>query len=78
MNKIGFRGGPFAGAPFKTNKSCILVDEYDTSHLAMTYTALLIHVILGDDLSRIDRNLIIASLAQLQHADGRFLCILIS
>lgn len=35
------------------------LDHYKWGHLAMTYTAIAILVILGDDLSRLDREAII-------------------
>jgi len=44
---------------------------YDSGHIAMTYTALLSLVILGDDLSRVNRAAVITGLRQLQLADGR-------
>jgi len=44
---------------------------YDSGHIAMTYTALLSLVILGDDLSRVNKSAVIAGLRQLQLVDGR-------
>jgi len=38
----------------------------------MTYTALLSLIILGDDLSRVNRPAVVAGLRWLQLADGRF------
>ena len=44
---------------------------YDTGHIAMTYTALLSLLILGDDLSRVNKKGVIAGLRCLQLSDGR-------
>jgi len=45
--------------------------EYDCSHIAMTYTALASLLILGDDLSRVNRPAVIGALKALQLPDGR-------
>ena len=45
--------------------------DYDCSHIAMTYTALASLVILGDDLSRVNRPAVIEGLKALQLPDGR-------
>ena len=45
--------------------------EYDCSHIAMTYTALASLLILGDDLSRVNRPAVIEALKILQLPDGR-------
>jgi prenyltransferase beta subunit len=44
---------------------------HDCGHIAMTYTALLTLLILGDDLSRVNKSAILAGLRQLQLEDGR-------
>ena len=44
----------------------------DSGHLAMTYTALATLIILGDDLSRIDRKSISKGLKRMQNSDGSF------
>ena len=46
---------------------------YDSGHIAMTYTALLTLLILGDDLSRVNKSAVLAGLRQLQLRDGRLL-----
>jgi geranylgeranyl transferase type-1 subunit beta len=61
----GFRGGSFLGSPFNP-KSSSPVNEYDCSHLTMTYTALCILIVLRDDLSKVDSKSIIKSLRKLQ------------
>ena len=55
------------------------VYDYDCSHIAMTYTALASLVILGDDLSRVNRSAVIEGLKALQLSDGRseYYCTLI-
>lgn len=45
---------------------------YDSGHVAMTYTALCSLLILGDDLSRVDRQAILYGLKNLQRSDGSF------
>ena len=44
----------------------------DSGHLAMTYTALATLIILGDDLSQVDRASISAGLQKMQQPDGSF------
>ena len=44
----------------------------DSGHLAMTYTALATLIILGDDLSRVDRKSISRGLKKMQNLDGSF------
>jgi len=46
--------------------------EYDTANMAMTYTALCCLLILGDDLSRVEKKSIISSFKYLQQPDGSF------
>jgi geranylgeranyl transferase type-1 subunit beta len=46
--------------------------DADQSHLAMTYTALAVLRMCGDDLSRVDRRAVTSALRQLQLADGSF------
>lgn len=71
MDKCGFQG---------TNAFSILVDNqivpcnenFANGHLAMTYTGLATLVILGDDLSRVDRTAVISGVRALQQEDGSF------
>ena len=44
---------------------------YDCSHIAMTYTALACLLILGDDLSRVNKAAVLSGVKQLQLEDGR-------
>ncbi len=71
--RMGFRGAPFAGAPHQPHTEQSPVDNYDTAHLAMTYTAMCALIVLGDDLSRIDRNTIIQGMSSLQQSNGSFI-----
>ncbi len=63
----GFRGSGYLGAPFEVEGSRSSSD-YDGGHLAMTYTALAILTILGDDLSRVHRERTLAFVRSLQDA----------
>lgn len=65
----GFRGSTAT----KTAESSI----YDTAHLPATYFAIALLLILGDDLSRLDRTVILKSLKILQNGDGSFSPVLI-
>ncbi|CAG8583138.1 10654_t:CDS:2 [Diversispora eburnea] len=63
-------GSPFSGLPFNPNGSRISKLPFDAANLAMTYTALACLLILGDDLSRVDRHAIINALKYLQKENG--------
>jgi len=69
------RCGGFQGATtlniLDSPENCA-IDIYKWGHLAMTYTSLAILVILGDDLSRVDRRAIIDGVAAVQRPDGSF------
>ena len=47
------------------------LNKYEDGHIAMTYTALCCLLILGDDLSRVNREAIIAGLRSVQLNNGR-------
>ncbi|CEP11352.1 hypothetical protein [Parasitella parasitica] len=66
----GFRGSPWSGRKFDPNAKTCEFQHYDSSHIANTYTALLNLLILGDDLSRVNRKAIIQTLKSLQQEDG--------
>ncbi|KAF9916083.1 Geranylgeranyl transferase type-1 subunit beta, partial [Modicella reniformis] len=77
-------GGPFSGLPFQSssessqqqNVGCECgshVTVYDSAHLTMTYTALLMLILLGDDLSRVAKEPILQSLRKLQLPSGCFI-----
>ncbi|XP_054718149.1 geranylgeranyl transferase type-1 subunit beta-like [Uloborus diversus] len=63
----GFRGTVLCS--LNENKNFEICDR---AHIAMTYTALSTLLILGDDLSRVDKTSIIESLKGLQLSDGSF------
>ncbi|CAM6128103.1 unnamed protein product [Calypogeia fissa] len=67
---FGFRGSPSIGIPFSPDGAQPLL--YDGGHLAMTYSALAILTILGDDFSRVSREAISKSIRALQQPDGSF------
>lgn len=48
-----------------------VLHPYDSGHVAMTYTGLCSLLILGDDLSRVNRQACLAGLRALQLEDGR-------
>lgn len=58
---------------FNFSKGC----DYDCSHIAMTYTALASLLILGDDLSRVNKPAVIEALKALQLPDGRSVLLLV-
>lgn len=72
IKKCGFKGSPFLGNTFDTKGSFTASDVYEGSHIAMTYTALLLLVILGDDLSRVNIKAIVHGLKALQLENGSF------
>merc|ERR1712216_550397 len=70
------RGSPFLGMPLHGGPDggcgCALHHCNDTGHIAMTYTALAVLVLLGDDLGGVSVDGIKAHLATLQAEDGAF------
>lgn len=48
-----------------------VLHPYDSGHVAMTYTGLCSLLILGDDLSRVNKEAVLAGLKVLQLEDGR-------
>jgi len=71
----GFIGGTFLGTSSSTAESCSSHNIYNHGHIAMTYTALATLKTLGDDLQRVDRQAILATLPKLQRSDGSFQCV---
>jgi len=67
-SRCGFRGS----STFKLESGDHPTNHHDYGHIAMTYTALAILVILGDDLSRIDKESLCKGLRSLQLPDGSF------
>jgi len=72
IENCGFRGGSFFGRPY--NPECVGCEAmlHDKSHIAMTYTALAILAICGDDYSKVERKAITEALKHLQQDDGSF------
>ena len=67
----GFRGAGYVGAPFIEGgapPTCSL----DTGHIAHTYTALALLVMLGDDLRGVHCEATLRHVRRLQSADGSF------
>ncbi|KAI9342936.1 geranylgeranyltransferase type I beta-subunit-like protein [Obelidium mucronatum] len=70
---FGFRGSTSSGRPHNPHQTCSESWHHDTSHIAMTYTALTMLVILGDDLSRVNREAIVSALKCCQTEAGSFI-----
>ena len=68
LSKCGFRGSP----ALKLSSNPLPSHPYDHGHIAMTYTALASLLVLGDDLSRLDRSAVIAGVRALQLPDGSY------
>ncbi|XP_043226586.1 geranylgeranyl transferase type-1 subunit beta-like [Amphibalanus amphitrite] len=66
LSRAGFRGSP-------ANSSGAPLNQWDCSHVTMTYTALATLLVLGDDLSRVDRAALLSGLRALQLPGGSFL-----
>lgn len=69
LGYCGFRGSSTLLTGSDKNKQ---TNEYDCSHVTMTFSALNTLVTLGDDLERLDKKAIIDSLKMLQLEDGSF------
>lgn len=69
----GFRGGTFIPRASSDSDSNGGLDYMDGGHITMTYSALATLVILGDDLSRVDRSSIMDGIQKLQQPDGSFI-----
>lgn len=67
----GFRGGSSLAA-CREKGSSDAMSWLDCGHITMTYTALASLVIMGDDLSLVDRPAVMAHVAALQCPDGSF------
>ncbi|KAK7083123.1 Geranylgeranyl transferase type-1 subunit beta [Halocaridina rubra] len=70
--KGGFRGGSSLASCRSSEEYLENIDSFDCGHITMTYTALASLLILGDDLSRINKKSILAHVAALQCQDGSF------
>lgn len=75
MQNCGFRGSTFFGKPFNPTCASTKQQLHDQHHIAMTYTALVILRILGEDYSKVNKKAIAQGLKQLQQPDGSFSCV---
>ncbi|CAF90463.1 unnamed protein product, partial [Tetraodon nigroviridis] len=71
LSRCGFRGSSYMGIPYST-KGPGVSHPYDSGHVAMTYTGLCSLLILGDNLSRVNKQACLAGLRALQMEDGSF------
>uniref|UniRef100_A0AAY4DFF7 Geranylgeranyl transferase type-1 subunit beta n=1 Tax=Denticeps clupeoides TaxID=299321 RepID=A0AAY4DFF7_9TELE len=71
LGRCGFRGSSHIGVPYST-KGPGCPHPFDSAHVAMTYTGLASLIILGDDLSRVNKQACLAGLKALQLEDGSF------
>ncbi|KAK2705023.1 hypothetical protein QYM36_017166 [Artemia franciscana] len=81
LKKCGFKGSLYATDVFQFQSGRLLKgnesrSHLDTSHIAMTYTGLSCLIIMGDDLSGVDRSAISAGIKALQLENGNFCCTL--
>ncbi|XP_076465459.1 geranylgeranyl transferase type-1 subunit beta-like [Babylonia areolata] len=74
LSQCGFRGSSALGHSFH-GKCADKAIPYDSGHVTMTYTALACLLILGDDLSRVNRSSVVTGLRSLQQPDGSFSCV---
>eukprot|EP01114_Cavostelium_apophysatum_P012272 TRINITY_DN2724_c0_g1_i1.p1 TRINITY_DN2724_c0_g1~~TRINITY_DN2724_c0_g1_i1.p1 ORF type:complete len:359 (+),score=39.71 TRINITY_DN2724_c0_g1_i1:58-1077(+) len=72
IGNCGFRGGTFFGQPYDPKCNPTNIHEHDKSHIAMTYTALCVLTVCGDDLSRVCKKAVTGALPSLQEDDGSF------
>uniref|UniRef100_A0A914YTL7 Geranylgeranyl transferase type I subunit beta n=1 Tax=Panagrolaimus superbus TaxID=310955 RepID=A0A914YTL7_9BILA len=66
--RYGFRGSLSASAPKNSSEAC----PFDSSHIAQTYSGLCCLLILGDDLSRVNKKAILEAVGLCQRPDGSF------
>lgn len=68
----------FRGSSTNTGKNSQKTEnklKLDSGHIAMTYTAVASLLILGDDLSGVNKSAILTALRNLQQEDGSFCCV---
>ncbi|CAC5412231.1 PGTB1 [Mytilus coruscus] len=75
IHQCGFRGSTTLGNPFKAEEARKHPIPLDSGHIANTYTALLSLIILGNDLSGVDKRSVTTGLRYLQQEDGSFCCV---
>ncbi|KAJ8884281.1 hypothetical protein PR048_016138 [Dryococelus australis] len=69
-DRCGFQGSTTLCLPNDGRRKHI--SQYECGHLAMTYTGLACLIILGDDLSRVNKKAVIHGVRSLQQDDGSF------
>lgn len=74
LDQCGFQGSSTLIVSAPDAQSCL--SYYNCGHLAMTYTGLATLVILGDDLSNVNRKAVIQGVKALQQEDGRFVILI--
>ena len=73
---FGFRGGSFMSFQlYKSSNDQFYIHKNDIPHLANTYAAICILLMLGDDLERVNKQRIIDGLKYFQNEDGRIRCL---
>ncbi|XP_065060016.1 geranylgeranyl transferase type-1 subunit beta-like [Rhopilema esculentum] len=72
-SRCGFRGASYFGGSFNPKGVPASLSPYEEGHIAMTYTALCCLLILGDDLSRVNKKAIVAGLKAVQLDNGSFM-----
>ncbi|CAH8558794.1 unnamed protein product [Schistosoma intercalatum] len=68
-NKGGFRGSNLIGCSSDPEEAKLVRSKYDGSHVTMVYSALSTLLLLGDNLSRVDRRGTLAGLSAMQCSD---------
>ena len=76
LSKCGFRGCSALGHAFDTSKSVYENIPYDSSNIAMTYTALVCLLILNDDLSGVHKKAVLSGIKSLQQSNGSFVSVI--
>ncbi|KAL4227825.1 Geranylgeranyl transferase type-1 subunit beta [Mactra antiquata] len=71
-NQCGFSGSTTIRKCCDTEQTKKGSEQFDSGHIAMTYTALATLIILGDDLSRVNKESILLALRNLQLKDGSY------
>ncbi|CAD5216738.1 unnamed protein product [Bursaphelenchus xylophilus] len=66
----GFRGNIYSFLDPVSNSE--VISEYESAHIAQTYSALCCLLILGDNLEQVDRTAALGALRQCQQTDGSF------
>uniref|UniRef100_A0A8C4QG00 Geranylgeranyl transferase type-1 subunit beta n=1 Tax=Eptatretus burgeri TaxID=7764 RepID=A0A8C4QG00_EPTBU len=72
LHNCGFRGSSYLGVTAGNALATEFAHPYDSAHITMTYTGLATLLILGDDLSGVNKKACVAGLRALQLSDGSF------